>query len=51
MKATPETGMLWRVATARMPTKWGMFHAIGFKREIVSGVPESKRRWRSSWAI
>jgi 3,4-dihydroxy 2-butanone 4-phosphate synthase / GTP cyclohydrolase II len=39
MKATPETSMLWRVATARMPTKWGMFHAIGFKREIAGGVP------------
>jgi GTP cyclohydrolase II len=39
MKATPETSMLWRVATARMPTKWGMFHALGFKREITSGVP------------
>lgn len=39
MKATPETGMLWRVATARMPPKWGMFHAIGFKREIASGIP------------
>jgi GTP cyclohydrolase II len=37
MKATPETSMLWRVATARMPTKWGMFHAVGFKREIVGG--------------
>jgi len=39
MKATPETSTLWRVATARMPTKWGMFHAIGFKREITSAVP------------
>src|SRR5208282_1600001 len=39
MKATPETAMLWRVATARMPTKWGMFHAVGFKREIASGIP------------
>jgi GTP cyclohydrolase II len=39
MKATPETSMLWRVATARMPTKWGMFHALGFKREITSCVP------------
>src|SRR6267154_1599616 len=39
MKATPETSTLWRVATARMPTKWGMFHAIGFKREIASDVP------------
>jgi 3,4-dihydroxy 2-butanone 4-phosphate synthase / GTP cyclohydrolase II len=39
MKATPETSMLWRVATARMPTKCGMFHALGFKREIGSAVP------------
>lgn len=39
MKATSETSMLWRVATARMPTKWGVFHAIGFKREIASAVP------------
>jgi GTP cyclohydrolase II len=31
--------MLWRVATARMPTKWGMFHAIGFNREIAGDVP------------
>jgi 3,4-dihydroxy 2-butanone 4-phosphate synthase/GTP cyclohydrolase II len=38
MKATPETSILWRVAAARMPTKWGMFHAIGFKREIASAV-------------
>ncbi len=39
MKATPETGMLWRVASALMPTKWGMFRATGFKREIASGIP------------
>jgi GTP cyclohydrolase II len=39
MKATPETSMLWRIATARMPTKWGVFHALGFKRETTSGVP------------
>jgi 3,4-dihydroxy 2-butanone 4-phosphate synthase/GTP cyclohydrolase II len=39
MKATSETSTLLRVATARMPTKWGMFGAIGFKREIAGGVP------------
>jgi GTP cyclohydrolase II len=39
MKATPETGKLWRGATARMPTKWGMFDAIGFKREITTSIP------------
>ena len=39
MKATPETGMPGRAATARMPTKWGMFHATGFKHEIGRGNP------------
>jgi len=39
MKADHQTGMLKRAATARMPTKWGMFHAIGFKREITNGIP------------
>ena len=33
-----ETGILWRVATARMPTKWGMFRAIGFEREFANGI-------------
>jgi GTP cyclohydrolase II len=39
METAPQTGTLWRVATARMPTKWGMFRAIGFKREIANGIP------------
>jgi GTP cyclohydrolase II len=32
MKSAAETGILCRVATARMPTKWGMFNAAGFER-------------------
>jgi len=32
MKSAVETGILCRVATARMPTKWGMFDAAGFER-------------------
>ncbi|MGA2191005.1 MAG: GTP cyclohydrolase II [Steroidobacteraceae bacterium] len=32
MKASEEIGTLRRVATARMPTKWGMFNAAGFER-------------------
>jgi GTP cyclohydrolase II len=32
MKAADEIGILCRVATARMPTKWGMFNAAGFER-------------------
>jgi len=39
MKAAPETRMLRRVATTRMPTKWGMFRATGFEREIANGIP------------
>jgi GTP cyclohydrolase II len=38
MKVAPQTGILWRVATARMPTKWGMFHATGFERDGSNGV-------------
>jgi GTP cyclohydrolase II len=26
-------GPLWRIASTRMPTKWGMFDAIGFERD------------------
>ena len=33
-----ETGILWRIASARMPTKWGMFHAIGFERDVANGI-------------
>jgi len=32
MKTAAEIGILRRVATARMPTKWGMFNAAGFER-------------------
>ena len=39
MNAAAQTGTLWRVATARMPTRWGMFHATGFKREIANSIP------------
>src|SRR5271163_2925183 len=36
---TVTTGTLWRVASAHMPTKWGMFDAIGFERDVSSGTP------------
>jgi 3,4-dihydroxy 2-butanone 4-phosphate synthase/GTP cyclohydrolase II len=32
MSAAEQIGILCRVATARMPTKWGMFNAAGFER-------------------
>jgi GTP cyclohydrolase II len=34
---TAQTGILWRGAIARMPTKWGMFSAIGFERQVSNG--------------
>jgi GTP cyclohydrolase II len=33
-----QTGPLWRIASARMPTKWGMFEAVGFERDISSSM-------------
>jgi GTP cyclohydrolase II len=33
-----QTGSLWRVASTHMPTKWGMFDAIGFKRDVAKGA-------------
>src|SRR6185312_9210378 len=33
-----QTGPLWRIASTRMPTKWGMFDAIGFERDVSNGT-------------
>jgi GTP cyclohydrolase II len=33
-----QTGPLWRIATTRMPTRWGMFDAIGFERDVSNGT-------------
>jgi 3,4-dihydroxy 2-butanone 4-phosphate synthase / GTP cyclohydrolase II len=38
MSRTAKTGVLWRVATTRMPTKWGMFRATGYEREFANGI-------------
>jgi len=38
MKAAEEIGTLCQVATARMPTKWGMFTAAGFERQAPKGI-------------
>jgi GTP cyclohydrolase II len=35
--STVQTGALWRIASTRMPTKWGTFDAIGFERDISDG--------------
>jgi GTP cyclohydrolase II len=31
--ATSQAGALWQIASIRLPTKWGSFEAMGFKRE------------------
>src|SRR5258705_9453014 len=35
---TTQTGPLWRIVSTRMPTKWGLFDAIGFERDVSSGT-------------
>ena len=37
-----QTGALWRIASTRMPTKWGMFDAIGFERDISVGARKTE---------
>ena len=32
-----QTGPLWRVASTQMPTRWGIFDAIGFERDASKG--------------
>ena len=35
---TSQIGPLWRIASTRMPTKWGMFNAIGYERDGSNGT-------------
>jgi GTP cyclohydrolase II len=35
---TTQTGPLWRIVSTRMPTKWGLFDAIGFERDESNGT-------------
>ena len=39
MKIATSAGKIRRVASSRMPTRWGMFQAIGFERNVWSGTP------------
>ena len=42
-----QTGPLWRVARARMPTRWGLFETVGFERDVSNGT----RRVETALAI
>jgi GTP cyclohydrolase II len=33
-----QTGTLWRIVSTHMPTRWGMFEAIGFERDVSNGT-------------
>ena len=49
---TAQTGILWRIAVTRMPTKWGMFSAIGFERQVSNGqVSNGSQRAETALAI
>jgi 3,4-dihydroxy-2-butanone 4-phosphate synthase/GTP cyclohydrolase II len=37
MKRVAQSGIPQRVACTRLPTKWGVFQAIGFQREFLNG--------------
>ena len=36
-RAKAQTGVLWRIASTRLPTRWGTFEAIGFERDLSAG--------------
>ena len=38
-RATEQTGALWRMASTRLPTQWGVFEAMGFERDMGTGAP------------
>jgi GTP cyclohydrolase II len=44
---TAQTGTLWQIVSTRMPTRWGMFDAIGFERDVSNGA----RRIETALAI
>src|SRR5438034_3383596 len=33
-----QTETVWRIASTRMPTKWGVFDAIGYERDVSNGT-------------
>ena len=35
--ATAQAGVLWRIASTRLPTRWGMFQAMGYERDAGTG--------------
>src|SRR5690242_4222862 len=38
MAGIVQVGPLWRIASTRMPTRWGMFEVIGYERHVFNGT-------------
>lgn len=38
MKPAAQIGTVRQVASTRMPTRWGLFRALGFERDVLNGV-------------
>src|SRR6266403_3406121 len=38
MTGIVQVGPLWRIASTRMPTRWGTFDAIGYERDVSNGT-------------
>jgi GTP cyclohydrolase II len=36
-RAKAPTGALWRIASTRLPTRWGVFEAMGYERDLLTG--------------
>src|SRR5262245_52237729 len=36
--AKAQTGTLWRIASTRLPTRWGIFEAMGYERDLLTGA-------------
>src|SRR5712672_3123396 len=37
-----QTEAVWRIASARIPTKWGVFDVIGYERDISNGTQRAE---------
>jgi GTP cyclohydrolase II len=36
-RAATQAGALWRIASTRLPTKWGIFEVTGYERDVSTG--------------
>jgi GTP cyclohydrolase II len=42
VRAAAGSGPLWRIASTRLPTRWGTFEAMGFERDVWTGGPTAE---------